>query len=378
MSYINKYLRNFKPYKLASHKVWVVDQEHRNKILKLDWNEATIEPSPKVKESIIEFLNMNEFFHLYPATYDAELHQLLSNYVELPKENIQYFGSSDSAHEYISKMFINVGDPVLIVGPSYDNFRLTAEVNGARVYFFEYEDDFSFNKAKFESKIDEITPSLVYICNPNNPTGYLHTKEYIEYLLKNYSEVMFLIDEAYYEFSEVTVADLTISYENLLITRTMSKAFALANFRFGYMIASRNNISYISSIRNPKNITTFAQIAAKAALKDLDYMYSYVRDVNESKKYFLNEMKNCYNILKAYSSKGNFVMIKCHDFQCKMALLSYLENNEVFIRDLSQSRSVKNCARISMGTLEEMEKVVLLIKKFAVNEGNEGYESSGI
>lgn len=364
MSYINKYLRNFKPYKLASHKVWNVDQAERDNILKLDWNEATIEPTPLVKERIQNLLQNNDFFHLYPATNNTELYGLLSRYVKLPKENIQYFGSSDSAHEYIAKMFISVGDPVLILWPSYDNFRLTAEVNGARVFFSEFDDNFQFDPKKFESDIEKTTPSLVYICNPNNPTGYLHSREYIEYLLNKYSDIIFLIDEAYYEFSGESVSDLVLQYENVLVTRTMSKAFALANYRFGYLLASENNISYISSIRNPKNITTFAQEAAIAVLSDIGYMQEYVSQVEAGKQFLVDGLKQKTSSFSVYPSRGNFVLIKCCSFECKMQLIDFMEQNNVFIRNLSQSISLKCCVRISIGTPDQMKRVVDLMYDF--------------
>ena len=166
MKFPNKYLRNLKPYKLASHKIWSVSPEERPEILKLDWNEASIPPSPKVMERIQKILQEPCFFNLYPITYNEELHNLLSAYVQLPKDNIQYFGSSDALHEYICKVFISAGDPIMILGPFYDNFRLTCQANGADVYFSYYNDDFSFDADKFESEINKIEPAVVYICNP--------------------------------------------------------------------------------------------------------------------------------------------------------------------------------------------------------------------
>lgn len=346
MSFINKYLRNFKPYKVASHKVWQVNQDERNKILKLDWNEATIEPSPLVRQRLMKLLNENEFFHLYPSTYNEELLNLISKYVELPIENVQYFGSSDSLHEYIAKMYISVGDPVLILGPSYDNFRLTAEVNGANVFFFEYNADFSFDSVAFEEMINKISPSLIYICNPNNPTGYTHSKEYIESLLNKFSESVFLIDEAYFEFSGVTVAKLVNEYENLLVSRTMSKAFALANFRMGYLVASKKNINYISSIRNPKNITTFAQEATIAALSDVEYMKKYVAEVNGAKEYFINKINEYEGKFYAYPSGGNFVLINCYSHERKMAFYEFMNENDIFLRNVSQSQLLYSCIRV--------------------------------
>lgn len=144
-----------KPYKLASHKIWSVNSEERSNILKLDWNEATIPPSPKVKEHLLHILNEPTFFNLYPTTYNDRLLELLSGYVGLPKDNIQYFGSSDALHEYICKVYISVGDPVMILGPSYDNFRLTCQANGAEVYYSNFTEEFKFDSSKFENDIEK-------------------------------------------------------------------------------------------------------------------------------------------------------------------------------------------------------------------------------
>ncbi len=151
-----------KPYKLASHKIWSVKPEERPEILKLDWNESTIPPSPKVAEYLNKILSEPSFFNLYPTTYNEKFLELLSDYTGLPQENLQYFASSDALHEYICKVFISVGDPVMILGPSYDNFRLTCQANGAEVYFSNYNDDFSFDAKRFEKNIDEFRCACGY------------------------------------------------------------------------------------------------------------------------------------------------------------------------------------------------------------------------
>lgn len=363
MKFPNKYLRNLKPYKLASHKIWSVNPEERTGILKLDWNEASIPPSPKVKERILKIMKEPCFFNLYPTTYNDELMTLLSNYVGLPKENIQYFGSSDALHEYICKVFISVGDPVMILGPSYDNFRLTCQANGADVFFSYYNDDFTFDSLKFESDINRIEPAVVYICNPNNPTGNIHSMQYVEHLLNDFPDTLFLIDEAYYEFSGVSCKDLVLKYDNLLISRTMSKAFALANFRVGYLIASKDNIQFVNRIRNPKNLTTFAQEAACGALLDVQYMWNYVDEVHNAKEYFTNEMIKYFQKFSVISSKGNFVLLKFENLENKIELLDHLAANNIFVRDTTQADCVKKCFRITIGTVEQMKCVVKVIRK---------------
>ena len=370
MKFPNKYLRNLKPYKLASHKIWSVEPEERESILKLDWNEATIPPSPLVKQRLRDLLEEQSFFNLYPTTYNEQLHQLLADYVGVPKDNVQYFSSSDALHEYICKVFISVGDPVMILGPSYDNFRLTCQANGADVYFSKYGEHFTFDADAFEADITEKEPAVVYICNPNNPTGNLHGKDYIEHLLNLFPDTLFLIDEAYYEFSGMTCKDLVLKYDNILISRTMSKAFALANLRVGYLIGSKDNVQFVNRIRNPKNLSTFAQEAAVAVLTDVDYMWKYVDEVHKGKDYFCEEIKQFTDKFTFYPSAGNFVLLKFKNYEEKQNLLSYLAENNIFVRNTTQDNILTNCFRVTIGTTEQMCRVVNKIKDFYKTENN--------
>lgn len=357
--YINEYLRDIKPYKVASHKVWTVPTEGQESILKLDWNEATCSPSPVVKERLYNLLDRN-LLNLYPATYNEELYQLLSDYIGLPKENIQYFASSDALHEYISRMYVTVGDPVLLLWPSYDNFRLTMQVAGAKVSFFELNDNFALDTRAFEMEIERLSPTLVYLCNPNNPTGIVLEPSYIEYLINKYRDTIFLVDEAYIEFEEgYTCKDMVLKYENVLISRTMSKAFGLANIRFGYLIASADNIKSISNIRNPKNITTFAQESVIGALSDIEYMRSYVQEVIKARAFFIKSVNELYNTkFTAYDSHANFVVVKCCNSLTKSEIINYLESRNIFVRSISQSESVRDCIRVTIGTIEQMKRVL--------------------
>jgi len=366
MRYVNKYLRNLAPYKLASHKVWDVSADERQKILKLDWNEATIPPSPLVKKSLAELVNNYPDYNLYPCAYNKKLHTLFADYAEVPIENIQYFASSDVLHEYITRVFISVGDPVLILGPTYDNFRLTCESQGGKVYYSEFSEEFELSEEGFREDICRTNPSLVYMCNPNNPTGNLISIEYIETLLDDFKETLFIIDEAYFEFTGVTAKELIFKNENLLISRTMSKAFALASFRIGYLLASSENILTISKVRNPKNFTVFAQTAAIAALSDIQYMNNYVKEVNLAKLQFASFIKSLNPLLQSYNMYGNYLLVRVNEKINRSDLISHLEANNIFVRDFTHSRLLSDCFRITIGTRQQMEIVENVIKRYFI------------
>ena len=361
MRFINKYLRNLAPYKVASHKIWEVSADERKKMLKLDWNEATIPPSPKVNERLQKLVSEQEIYYLYPSTHNSELLGLLSAYTSIPPENIQYFASSDSLHEYLVRMFVGVGDPILILGPTYDNFRLTCESQGAQIYYHDYSNSFELDKATFKDKIREITPSLVYICNPNNPTGNVLEKDYLLELIIAFPDTIFLIDEAYFEFYGETMSNYVLIHPNLFVTRTFSKAFALANFRAGYLIASAENIAQISKIRNPKNFTTFTQEAVIAVLSDVAYMKKYVKAVLEARDYFEENLANSNLVKQIYPSKGNFLLIEFADFDVKMKVYNELSDNNIFVRNLMHSKLLMNTLRITIGTTEQMKRVLEVI-----------------
>lgn len=364
-SLINDYLKGIAPYKTSSHKVWMVDASGRGDILKLDWNEATIPPSPKAINRLKELLEEPCFLNLYPATTNFELLELLSQYTKVPMENILYFASSDVVHEYIARVYLEPGKSVLIQAPAYDNFRLTAQSNGAKVRFSEVcADDFSFDKNKFENDIRNTNPDLVYICSPNNPIGYVTEKDYIEHLLQTFPNTMFLIDEAYIEFSKTpSVSAFVTKYENIIVTRTMSKAFACANLRFGYMLSSIKNIQCINSIRNPKNINTFTQNAIIAALQDTEYMHNYVQTVDLAKKWFVDAVNKLAGV-RAYESDANFVLIKFDSYGVKAQMFKWLKDNDIFVREVSQSSILYKCLRITIGTKPQMERVLDCMQKF--------------
>jgi histidinol-phosphate aminotransferase len=363
MKFSNKYLRNLSPYRVASHKIWEVDANQRKEILKLDWNEATIPPTPLVFEKLKKLIEEQDTYFLYPSTYNPLLMELLSKYCSLPEENIQYFASSDSLHEYFVRMYISVGDPILILGPTYDNFRLTCEAQGGIVYIEDYNDDFTFDEGNFINAIDNKQPSLVYICNPNNPTGNVIDDRFIIELLIKYPDIIFLIDEAYYEFYEKTLAKEVIKFSNLFISRTFSKAFALANFRAGYLLSNKENINQISKIRNAKNFTTFAQEAVIAVLSDIEYMKGYVEEVKKAKLFFINSMLRLNIIENVYNSEGNFVLVKFKSDEIKNNVYNSLIDNNIFVRNLTHSKKLIGTLRITIGTTSQMERVLEVISK---------------
>jgi histidinol-phosphate aminotransferase len=330
-------------------------------MLKLDWNESTVPPSPLVKERLIDFVRDEDFSFLYPSTHNPEVMSLLSNYTGLPQENIQYFPSSDSLHECLVRSYLSLGDNVLLLAPTYDNFRLTCEAQGAKVNFCNYVEGYLFDEEVFKRSIFECNPKLVYICNPNNPTGTFVPVEILCKLIRNFPDVMFLIDEAYVEFSKRSVALEVINLKNLLVTRTFSKAFGLANFRAGYLLADHNNISDVSRIRNSKNFPTLTQIAVVAVLSDITYMQQYVEEVIRARSFFSKKLLGFSFVNKIYESEGNFLLVDFVNTEWRNRISEFLEGHKIFVRSLNHDDTFAKSLRITIGTTHQMREVLGLL-----------------
>ncbi|HEA8164306.1 TPA: histidinol-phosphate aminotransferase family protein [Campylobacter coli] len=357
MRLVNKNIQKLKPYVSIPHKIW--ELSYKSNVLKLDWNEATIKPSEKVSQNIIEYMTSG-FLNWYPNTKNAVLLQKIALYANQPDSSyIEIFGSSDVAHEIIIDVFIDKEkDSIGIVSPTYDNFRARANGVGCKTVMFPLDENFELDFKKLEIFLSINTIKMLYLCYPNNPTGILYNKKEIEKLIAKFPDTMFLIDEAYYEFSKQSFMDLTQKYDNFIITRTFSKAFALASFRIGYVVSHCKNIKAINKLRNSKNVSMLSQIAAISALDDLEYMEKYVDEVNKAREFTIAALQEL-GIFVYEKSMANFVLIKNNNIS---ELLKFLESRNIFIRNYSHI--IPGHCRISIGLPKQMKYFIDSVKEF--------------
>lgn len=348
------------PYKITATDVW----SNNNDFLKLDWNESTIPPSNNVLDAIYDVIKTNRL-HWYPPYLNTPLLESIANYCKVEVDNIQYFAGSDSLHEYIIQACIEPNDSVVIVTPTYDNFRAVVSSFGGKIYKYELDEPFNYDIEDLISYIKSVNPKLVYICNPNNPTGTIYSYNDLEYLIKEISNSLIIIDEAYYEFSGITLASLVGSCNNFIVTRTFSKAFGLASFRIGYGIAHHSIINTLNKIRNPKSVSLFAQFAAHKALEDISYVKNYVKNVEKSKIIIRSFFDN-YRI-KYFVGGGNYILVNSNGLGHEKLLL-FLNENNILVRDLGHIQSLQNYIRITLGLEENTLKVVSVFEKFINNK----------
>lgn len=362
---MNEYIKGIKPYQAASHDIWSCGIKDSAGYLKLDWNEATVPPSPRVRERILELASAPCFFQWYPNTDNQRLLQAIGDYVGVKKGNVQVFPSSDTLHEYIARTYLKDGDKAIMMWPTYDNFRVAAESVGADIVYYEM-DNFCFDAEKMGTLVRSSGARLAYLCNPNNPTGEGLETESLDKLIRENHDCIFVVDEAYMEFFGRTMCRQAAETHNLLVSRTFSKAFGLANFRIGYLVASVENIEAVSRIRNAKSISTFAQEAALAALEDLPYMQGYVREVVQARQMFMEGIGGLGRGIRAYPSEANFVLISLGSEVARDRLADFLKEKKIYIRKPCQCDGVRDCVRVTIGTVGQMKYVMRWIKEFVV------------
>tara|TARA_R100000234_G_C4989351_1_gene174767 strand:+ start:294 stop:1331 length:1038 start_codon:yes stop_codon:yes gene_type:complete len=313
-----------------------------------DWNESEFPPTNKVFEVMKSFYR----YERYPDITSKLLKSKLSEYVSLPVDFIEVYNGSDDALKDIITVFVDRETHVLSYQPSYtqvNTFITTNTENYMKVNIKnplgEHEYDFDYCKVA----------NVVYLVNPNNPTGKLLAVDEIEKLLKTYPDTLFIVDEAYYEFAKQSSCHLVVSHKNLIVTRTFSKAFGLASVRLGYCMGHPDTLSHLRKIRNGKAVNSLAQLCGVAALNDLDYLDSRIDEMNDAKKFFVDNLPHEYY---AVDSQTNFVLLKTPDSK---KLLNKMKDNKILIRDRSSFDNLENCVRITIGSKKQIIRVLDVI-----------------
>ena len=313
-----------------------------------DWNESEFPPTNKVFEVMKSFYR----YERYPDITAKLLKSKLSEYVSLPVDFIEVYNGSDDALKDIITVFVDKETHVLSYQPSYtqvNTFITTNTENYMKVNIKnplgDHEYDFDYCKVA----------NVVYLVNPNNPTGKLLAVDEIEKLLKTYPDTLFIVDEAYYEFAKQSCSHLVISHKNLIVTRTFSKAFGLASVRLGYCMGHPDTLSHLRKIRNGKAVNALAQLCGVAALDDLDYLDSRIDEMNDAKKFFVDNLPHGYY---AVDSQTNFVLLKTPDSK---KLLNKMKDNKILIRDRSSFDNLENCVRITIGSKKQIIRVLDVI-----------------
>jgi histidinol-phosphate aminotransferase len=328
--------------------------EGRADKLRLDFNENTAGCSPAVIRALSKLSPKQ--LAMYPE-YERGTRRLAEHFGVKPGELLLTNGGDDALRLFFDA-FVDSGSSVVICEPTFPMYRYWGEVAGAAIEALRYGPAMEFPLASVLNAVGT-RPRAVFLCNPNNPTGTLLPKDTIETILKAATHTAIVVDEAYVEFSGVTVVPEIRKYPQLFVARTFSKAAGLAGLRLGAVIACVESLAILRRATAPFPVNVAALTAAEAAVGDPQTMKRYVRDILRLRAWFEKELKKLG--VKTYPSAGNFVLA---DFgHSGPQMCRRLEEKGVLLRERSKEIG-PGFVRVSIGTKAEMERLVRLIKQY--------------
>lgn len=322
-----------------------------------DWLNAN--ESPFANEYDVD----SSHFNRYPSCQPDAVVKGYASYANLDTEQLIVTRGADEGIELLIRTFCTPGkDNVLICPPTYGMYAISAETCDVGVKTVPLNPDFSLDVQGICAKNNV---NIVFICAPNNPTGTQVAREDIKAVLTHFADTaLVVVDEAYIEFdADNTWASEIAQYPNLVVLRTLSKAFALAGLRCGFTLAQPAVIQALMKVIAPYPIPEpVAQIAAQAlAPNAIERLEKQVSQLNSEKALLATALESIDGISLVGDTKANFILFR---FSKAKALMAYLVENGMLIRDQSKQLSLDNCLRVSIGTAAQNQRLMNLINAF--------------
>lgn len=300
-------------------------------------------------------------FNRYPDPLQWQLKFQIAGIKGVPAENIFIGNGSDEVIDLAFRIFCTPAkDNVIICPPTYGMYEVSGNINDVEIRKVNLTNDFQLDVEGVMNAIDTNT-KLIFICSPNNPTGNNMRREDIEIILNNFFGIV-IIDEAYINYSKqkTFIQELT-EYPNLVVMQTLSKAWGLAALRLGLCYASMDIIDLFNKVKPPYNINDASQLLALEALQNADIVNEWITASVQQKEIVIKELSAFNFVEKIYPSDANFFLMKVKDAS---KLYDYLVENEIVVRNRSRDPGCENCLRITIGTPEENQQLLHLLKNY--------------
>ncbi len=319
------------------------------KLIKLDGNENPYGCPPQVKQALAEY----NFYHIYPDPFHQELRRKLSEYTGIPAEHIALGNGSDELIMFLLFLFLNPGDAVVNCPPSFIVYDTFTRICGGRVIEVPRNSNYEVDVEAVKSAIDERT-KIIFLAWPNNPTG--NASPSVEDILElTECGPLVVVDEAYYEFSGLTVAPHVLQRPNLCVLRTFSKWAGLAGLRVGYGIFHERLAQIIYQTKVPYNVNVAAQVAAKAVLENLPPVQERVKLILQERDRLEQALKQ-QGILDPFPSQANFLFCRVLKGEA-VRIRDELAKKGIFIRHFD-APGLQDKLRVTVGRPEHTEALL--------------------
>jgi len=322
--------------------------EGRTKKLRLDFNENPIGCSPKVRQALAKLTSAE--ICSYPEQ-ETVRRQMARHFGVRPDELLLTNGTDEALHVIVST-FVEPGDGVLLVEPTYAMYRFYAELAGARICAPRYTAEFPWAEAL--RLLASGAARVFFLPNPNSPTGNLLALPEIRRILGSAKQTMVVIDEAYFEFSGVTVIPWIRRHANLIVTRTFSKTAGLAGLRLGCIFVNRELAASMRKSQSPYPVNAAALVAAEAAMRDRAFIARTVREVKAGRQQLERGLARLG--VRHFPSGGNFVLVYFADRAKK--IVAALDRKGILLRDRSSDFGGEGYVRITVGTPAQTSRLL--------------------
>tara|TARA_Y100000591_G_scaffold327507_1_gene352143 strand:+ start:19 stop:1095 length:1077 start_codon:yes stop_codon:yes gene_type:complete len=352
-----------RPKKINAEKYVAGSSLFKQKVakIKLSANESALGPSPK---AINEFNKVSKNLNRYPDSEGIFLKKILANKFKLDPRRIILGSGSDQIFELICKSFLNKNDEVIVPEFSFIIYRIYSKIYGAKIKYAK-EKNFKISINNILSKVTKKT-KIVFLANPNNPTGtIIGKKEMLRLRKKLRSNILLVVDDAYFEYVKdknyLSGIKLFSNFKNVIVTRTFSKIYGLAGLRVGWGYGPKNLIYALNKVKPPFNVNRAALFAAAESVKDVKWLNKEIKHVNMWTKTFYKNFKKMG--IETNFSYANFLLVNFNKVKmnAKKIFLN-LAKNGILVRKMDVYK-IKNSLRITIGNNIENKKFIKTLRK---------------
>tara|TARA_B100000963_G_scaffold149698_1_gene130472 strand:+ start:2454 stop:3539 length:1086 start_codon:yes stop_codon:yes gene_type:complete len=331
------------------------------RVIKLSANESALGVSPRVKK-ILTAKKINTF--KYPDGKSSKLRDQISKKFKCDKNKVICGAGSDEVIQMICQLFLKTNDEVIVPQFSFLMYRIYSKIVGAKVIFSK-EKNFKISISEILKKVTTRT-KIVFLANPNNPTGtYLNKNELQKLRKKLRKDILLVVDDAYAEYMKnedyVSGLELFKNNKNVFILRTFSKIYGLSSLRVGWGYGPKYIIDGLNVIKSPFNVNEVAQKAAIESLRDSKFIKRSIKhNIIQA-----NKLKNFLENYAIYSNKvsANFLLLNFSKSRTKAKYLyEKLKSKGIILRQTEEGYKIKNMLRLTIGTINENLKFIKAVK----------------
>lgn len=357
-SLARKGISDLKPY-IPGKPIEEVKRELSLKeVVKLASNETSIGPSPLAVEAIKKEV---ENINLYPEGSSRLLREKIAHKLKIDKKMIIVGNGADNIIDLVGMAFINEGDEVITGEITFPAYETITKIMGGKLILVKLK-DFRFDLEGIIQRINEKT-KIIFLCNPNNPTGTIVYKKAVDKFIKQVPEnVVIVFDEAYYDYVEDKNYPYSLSYvlerKNAIIIRTFSKIAGIAGIRVGYGVAKLELIDYLRCVVSPFPTNCLAQVAALASLDDEEHYRKVLKTNQKGKRYLYRELKKLGFFY--VPTETNFIFLDLKEDS--EIVFEKLLKKGVIVRP-GKIYGCPNFIRVTIGTAYENQKFILALKE---------------